>query len=65
MPSGEHSYSDMRAYLPTEAEIATEAAKLKALALARTRDSKPTKPNPGKRVRQTSKIVIARGVNLR
>jgi hypothetical protein len=38
MPSGEHNHPDQQAYLPTEAEIADEAAKLKALAMARTRD---------------------------
>jgi hypothetical protein len=30
--------NNQQAYLPTEAEIADEAAKLKALAMARTRD---------------------------
>jgi hypothetical protein len=64
MPSGEHNHPDQHAYLPTEAEIADEAAKLKALAMERTRDRKPTKPKPGLRVRNTTKVMRSRRVNL-
>jgi hypothetical protein len=56
--------NNQHAYLPTEAEIADEAAKLKALAMERTRDRKPTKPKPGLRVRQTTKVMRSRRVNL-
>jgi hypothetical protein len=56
--------NNQQAYLPTEAEIADEAAKLKALAMERTRDRKPTKPKPGLRVRQTTKVMRSRRVNL-